>query len=221
MARRSRRRVLQAGLAVAGYGLLAGCGIVPPRAQPARVHRIGYLAPNAPPTISNGAFVEGLRNLGYVDGQIIEIVYRWAEEREERLPALAAELVGLPVDVILARGSAVRAAKADALLVLPAMYFARNRDLLLRLVAQHRLPAIYDVRSFTDAGGLMNYGANTADLGRRAATFVDKVLKGANPAELPVELSRAFDLAVNVKTAQALGLTIPRSVLDQATEVIQ
>ena len=83
------------------------------------------------------------------------------------------------------------------------------------------LPAIYDAGSFAHAGGLMAYGANTPELFRRAATYVDKVLKGAKPADLPVEQPTKFDFVINLKTASALGVTIPSSVLQQATEVAQ
>jgi len=84
-----------------------------------------------------------------------------------------------------------------------------------------RLPAIYDAGSFAHAGGLMAYGANTPELFRRAATYVDKILRGAKPAELPVEQPTTLDFVINPKAAQALGLTIPQSVLQQATEVVQ
>jgi putative ABC transport system substrate-binding protein len=89
------------------------------------------------------------------------------------------------------------------------------------LAAQHRLPAMYDGGPFIDAGGLMSYGVNYPDLYRRAATYVDKILKGVKPTELPVERPTTFALVTNLKTAQALGLTIPPSVLQQATELIQ
>jgi putative tryptophan/tyrosine transport system substrate-binding protein len=86
---------------------------------------------------------------------------------------------------------------------------------------QQRLPSIYETREFTDAGGLLNYGPNIVDVWRRAAVYVDKILKGTRPGELPVEQPTTFDLVVNLRTAQALGLTIPQSVLQQATELIQ
>src|SRR5207248_1987859 len=89
------------------------------------------------------------------------------------------------------------------------------------LVAQHRLPAIYTLTPFVSAGGLMTYTPSQKDLFRRAAGYVDKILKGAKPADLPVELPMRFDLVINLQTAQALGLTIPQHVLLQATEVIQ
>ena len=89
------------------------------------------------------------------------------------------------------------------------------------LATKNRLPAVYPHREFVDAGGLMTYGPNLADLFRRAATYVDKILKGTKPADLPVEQPTKFELVVNLKTAKALGLTIPQSVLGRADEVIQ
>ena len=92
---------------------------------------------------------------------------------------------------------------------------------IAELAAARRLPAIADRRSFVEAGGLMAYGPNLMENWRRAATYVDKILKGASPADLPIEQPMRFDFVINLRTAQALGLTIPHHVLLQATEVIQ
>ena len=321
-------------LALTSFGLLGGCGLASmPWKQTARIPRIGYLAADSGPSVSTTAFVQGLRDLGYAEGQNVEIVYRWAEGREKRLPELAAALVRLDVNVIVAASAvaagaakdatstipivigasndpvaaglvdtlarpggnvtglslvnpmlgtkrleilretvpsgqriaalayplsatserdwaeaqiaaqalglqvarydvlredhftptfgAMAAAGTDALVVLPNMFFTRSLGRLVSLLSQYKLPAMLEHRSYAEAGGLMSYGANVADLFRRAATYVDKILKGAKPADLPIEQPTRFDLVVNLKTARALGLTIPPSVLQQATEIIQ
>jgi putative ABC transport system substrate-binding protein len=110
---------------------------------------------------------------------------------------------------------------ADALLVLRSPLFFDARARLAALAAQHRLPAMYGWRAYVDAGGLMAYGANLVDIDRRATTYVDKILRGAKPADLPVEQPTKFEFVINLKTAQALGLTIPPMVIFQATEVIR
>lgn len=110
---------------------------------------------------------------------------------------------------------------AEILVVLPSNVLTQNRARLVNLAAQYRLPAMYEGRQFTDAGGFLSYGADLNDLYRRAAGYVDKILEGAEPANLPVEQPIKFDFVINLKTAQALGLTIPPRVLAQATELIQ
>ena len=108
-----------------------------------------------------------------------------------------------------------------ALIVFGEPLFLPHRSRIPELVATYRLPAMYVLRVFVDAGGLMSYGVNLADVWRRAAAYVDKILKGAKPADLPVEQPTTFELVINLKTAQKLGLTIPPSVLFQADEVIR
>jgi putative ABC transport system substrate-binding protein len=112
-------------------------------------------------------------------------------------------------------------ARAGALTVLTGPIFLNERRRLVDLAAKNRLPAVYRWREFVDAGGLMSYGSNIADSFRRAATYVDKILKGAKPADLPVEQPTKFELVINLKTAKALGLTIPQSILIRADQVIQ
>jgi putative ABC transport system substrate-binding protein len=142
---------------------------------------------------------------------------------------VAAQALGVRLQFVEARGPAdfdrafsdMTKARAGALTVLPSGMFIGERRRLVDLTAKNRLPAVYQTRESVDAGGLMSYGPNLADLFRRVATCVDKILKGAKPADLPVEQPTKFELVINLKTAKDLGLTIPQSVLARADEVIQ
>ena len=116
---------------------------------------------------------------------------------------------------------AMTQARADALLVVPDSVFAAHRARLADLSSRHRLPTMYGQDDYAKAGGLMAYGANQTDLYRRAAGYVDRLLRGASPAELPVEQPTKFEFVVNLKTAKAIGFRIPASVLAQADQVIQ
>jgi putative tryptophan/tyrosine transport system substrate-binding protein len=111
--------------------------------------------------------------------------------------------------------------RADVLIVEDTFLFYTHHSRIVDLAARHRLPAMYPFRTFVEAGGLMSYGVSLADLWRRAATYVDKILKGAKPADLPVERPLKFELVINLKTAKALGLTISPTLLFQADEVIR
>jgi putative ABC transport system substrate-binding protein len=278
------------------------------------------------------AFRQGLRELGYVEGQNIAIESRWTEGKDDRLPGLAADLVRSKVDVIVAEtGAATRAAqqatrtipivmstvndpvgsglvaslarpggnvtgltimspdlvgkqlellkevvpkvsrvallrhpdnpasaaqlreaqaaaqalgvrlqtlearspqeiddafaamtreRAGALLIIPDTLFWSQRRQIVELAVKRRLPSMRIGESYAEAGGLMSYGPSYLDLERRAATFVDKILKGANPADLPVELPTKFELVINLKTAKAIGLTIPQPLLQRADQII-
>ncbi len=117
--------------------------------------------------------------------------------------------------------TAMTKARAEALLVLPHPFIYVHARRIADLAAQSRLPAVYGFKESVEAGGLMAYATNTPDMFRRAATYVHKILKGAKPADLPVEQPTKFELVINLTTAKALGLTIPQSLLSRADEVIQ
>jgi putative ABC transport system substrate-binding protein len=307
-------------------------------AQPAgKIPQIGFLVAASASDSAYArlieAFRQGLRDLGYVEGRNIVVEYRYADGKYERLPALAAELVRLKVDVIVSHGTnaplaakkatsaipivmtsagdpvgsglvsslarpggnvtglslmipelggkrlqllkeilpglsrvavlwnaanpyaslvvremeatattlgvqlqslvvrgpddfegalaAATTGRAGALTAVEDPLTITKRRQIVDFAAKRRLPAIYGVKEFVDAGGLMSYGANFADLWRRSATYVDKILKGAKPADLPVQQPTKFEFVINLKTAKALGLTIPPSVLLRADEVIR
>jgi putative ABC transport system substrate-binding protein len=117
--------------------------------------------------------------------------------------------------------TAMQHERSQALIVQITPFSADNAKRIVELAAQHHLPAMYDVRSFVDAGGLVSYGPSLPEMFRRAAFYVDKILKGAKPADLPVEQPTTFELVINLKTAKALGLTLPQSLLGRADQVIQ
>jgi len=300
--------------------------------QAGKVYRIGYLSRDSAEGHKSllAAFQQGLRELGYVEGQNITIEYRYAERKRHRRSALAAELVRLKVDIIVSGGGGALAAKnatstipivmtysADpvkaglvaslahpggnvtglsdfhgdlvakrlellkevvpsasrvavifnpnssgskhmlkdiqavapglGMIVLPlpvegaddfdrafatirterpggliqSVALGRHRRRIVELAAKSRLPAMYTRGQWVAAGGLMSYGSSWPDLFRRAATYVDKILKGAKPADLPVEQPTKFNLVINLKTAKQLGITIPPKILYQATKVIK
>jgi ABC-type uncharacterized transport system substrate-binding protein len=137
--------------------------------------------------------------------------------------------MGLHLQPLEARGpndldrafAAMTRERAGGVLIVVEGLFIDNRTRIARLAETARLPAVYGLREHADAGGLMFYGANPADLNRRAAIFIDKILKGAKPGDLPIEQPTKFDLVINLKTAKALGLTIPPSLLARADQVIE
>jgi len=142
----------------------------------------------------------------------------------------AARALGVHLQLVEARGgpanfdkafSEMTRAHAESLTVLTSVLFMSERRRLVDLAAKHRIPAVYAVRDFVDDGGLMSYGPLWADIYRRAATHVDKILKGTKPGDLPIEQPTKFELVINMKTARALGLTIPQSILVRADEIIQ
>jgi len=150
-------------------------------------------------------------------------------ERSLQQIEAAAKSLGLQVQVRGIRNpnelesafSAMKEGRADGLIIVPSTMLSDNRTTIAQLALKQRLPAIFPEKEFVEADGLMAYGANLAGEFRRAANYVDKILKGTKPADLPVEQPTKFELVINLKTAKALGLTIPQSLLLQATEVIE
>jgi putative tryptophan/tyrosine transport system substrate-binding protein len=146
-----------------------------------------------------------------------------------RAADVAAQALGVQLHLVEARGpdafdsafAAMTSADAGALLVLGDPMFSQHRSRLAELAATSRLPTVHNDRAYVEAGSLLCYGASHPDMYRRAAVYVDKILKGAKPGDLPVEQPTTFELVINLKTAQALGLTIPPTLLFQATEVIR
>ena len=156
----------------------AMCGAGAQAQQPKKVPWIGFLSGASSSAVASrtGAFRQGLRELGYVEGKNIVIEWRYAQGKLDRLPTLA---------------------------------------------AKSQLPALYLNLEFVEDGGLMFYGVNLIDLYRRAATYVDKILKGAKPADIPIEQPKKFELVINLKAAKHIGLTIPPNVLARADRVIK
>ena len=153
---------------------------------------------------------------------------QWHAKAVENLkavaPSLAIELTLVSVRTPQEFGpafSVVRGSHAQALYVLSAAVFGIHRRMLLELASKARLPDTYAERHYTDEGGLMSYGANYADHWRRSAGYVDKLLKGAKPSDLPIQQATTFELVVTLRTAKTLGLTIPQSVLQKADEVVR
>ena len=141
----------------------------------------------------------------------------------------AADALGVKLQPVEARSpndldrafATIKEARPNGLIVLPDRLLLAYRASIVQFMAKNRLPGMFPFREFVQEGGLMAYGPDYTDMFRRAATFVDKILKGAKPADLPIEQPTKFDLVINLKTAKALGLTIPQSVLLRADEVIQ
>lgn len=143
---------------------------------------------------------------------------------QEAAPAFDVEPMELPGrgTVELTEGIEAFARQTNGgLMILPDISTTNHRDLIIALAAQHRLPSVYPYRYFASSGGLLSYGTDLADVYRRAASYVDRILKGAAPGELPVQAPAKFEMVINLKTANALGLTIPPLVLGRADEVIE
>jgi ABC-type uncharacterized transport system substrate-binding protein len=166
----------------------------------------------------------------------VRVAYLWAAPVTNVDPWLvrsgvgaAARTLGVQLQHVGARDasdlevafSAMTRDRADAVVVANQPFQFAHRARIAELAAKHRLPAMYEARDYPDVGGLISYGTHFPDLFRRAASYVDKVLKGAKPADLPIEQPSKFELVVNLRTAKALGLTIPPAVLRQADQVIE
>jgi putative tryptophan/tyrosine transport system substrate-binding protein len=154
---------------------------------------------------------------------------RDAWDNRQKLLTSLGQTLGVQVQVVAAQGPAefdrafseISAKGAGALVVLQTPAFDAERQRIVDLATDRQLPTVYGDRTYVDAGGLVSYGPNLADLHRRAATYVDRILKGAKPSDLPVEQPTKFDLVINLKTAKRLGLAIPPSLLATAFEVIE
>src|SRR5437588_393278 len=195
------------------------------------------------------AFRQGLAELGWSEGQNLRIDWHWSAGDLGRIRATAAEVAALAPDLVVANGSAnlsalkqVRAipivfvlindpvgqgfisslAKpGGGLIVPPDTYTLVHRGLIVEGVRRHRVPAIYSYRQHVQEGGLMAYGPDTADIFRRSASYIDRILRGANPAELPAQAPTKFEFAINLATAATLGLTVPPTLAALADEVIE
>ena len=199
--------------------------------QPKKVPRIGYLSSGD--AASESTRFEGirlaLRERGHIEGQSIASEYRYTAGKPDRLPELAAELVRLKVDIIVVAGGTtlVRAAKNETKTIPIVMTGGGGSRMLINhkriagLAIKSRFPSMYFTREFVDAGGLMSYGADRADIYQRVAYYVDRILKGAKPADLPVEQPTKFELVINLKTAKKIGLTIPPELLARANKLIK
>jgi ABC-type uncharacterized transport system substrate-binding protein len=208
--------------------LLGGAAVAWPLAakaqQQSAVPVIGFLRSasldNAAPLVN--AFRQGLKEAGYIEGQNVAVEFRSAEGRNDQLPRLVTELVRLPVAVLVERAATAFARTAGGGLVVTASALTLvHLDRIVALAAKLRLPAVYPRRVYVESGGLVSYGFDVVDQFRRAAGYVDRILKGEKPADLPVQAPTKYELVINLKTAKALGLDVPPMLLARADEVIE
>jgi len=187
--------------------------------QPSRMRRIGVLMglsesdPEAQSRIA--AFRKTLQGLGWTEGRNVQADYYWAAGDVERTHALAKELVSSAPDVIVVNTPPGLSALRVETHTIPIVFVQ------VALADHHRLPAVYPLRFFATGGGLMAYGADLVELLRLSASYVDRILRGAHPSDLPVQSSTKFELIINLKTAKALGLEVPPILLARADEVIE
>ena len=167
------------------------------------------------PNITRVALVQNIKNPNWPG---------WLRETQSTAPALGLQLTRAAVHEVADIEPAIDAFAREmngAVIALPDPFTTANRDLIIALAARYRLPGVYPFRFWAASGGLMSYGIDQVDLTRRAANYVDRILRGENPSELPIQAPTKFDLVINLKTAKALGLTVPPTLLTRADEVIE
>jgi len=177
------------------------------RAQSVKIWRMGFIAHGN--EIFYGALFEGLRDYGYVEGQNLIVERRFARGNAALFKDFAAAFATIAQE------------RPDALLVLQDAVTMQQRGDITDFAMHERLPSMFQEKGWAQAGGLMSYGEDLAAMYRRAAFYVDRIFKGANPADLPVEQATKFELAINLKTAKAIGLTFPDRILAVADPVIE
>jgi putative ABC transport system substrate-binding protein len=175
------------------------------------------------------ALVPNLSKVAFLQEDVTLSALPQMRARYDQQAAIAARTLGIELHTFIVHRAGEFAAaflgmkknRDQGLLVASSAFMFVHRKTIVDLAAAHRIAAVYELRYFVEPGGLVSYGVNVPEMQRRAAAYVDKILKGAKPADLPVEQPTKFDLVINLKTAKALGLTIPQSLLLRADEVIQ
>ena len=175
------------------------------------------------------ALVPTLSKVAFLQEDVTLSAVPQMRARYDQQAALAARTLGVELHLFIVRRSEELAAAFrgmrknhdQGVLVAPSAFMFVHRQAIVDLAAAHRIPAIYEIHYFVELGGLMSYGVNTAEMERRAAVYVDRILRGAKPADLPVEQPTKFDFVINLKTAKVLRLTIPQSLLVRADQVIE
>jgi ABC transporter substrate binding protein len=190
--------------------------------QPGKLPVIGILMPTVPPPPSTPQveqLLQGLRELGYEHGKTATIEIRYGANNPDRVAEFAADLIRLRAAVIATSGDLSTSAEGLRVTVSPML--VSSREAIVALSARRRMPTIYGNRESAEVGGLISYGPNLADTERIAAAQIDWILKGAKSADLPVQQATKFDLVINLKTAKALGLSLPESLRQRADQVVQ